>query len=261
MWPPTSAAWMPSATLLALDRRFNRAAQAGLSWYEGMIVSHHHRFIFAAIPKTGTHSVRQALREHLGDEDIEQVGMFVKKRFPYEDLAKVRHGHLSLTQVRPYLGEDVFGSYFKFAFVRNPFARFVSYCAFMTRADGAFEINPHMVMEHVLFREPPDSHILFHPQYTVLVDAEGRLLTDEIGRVENMQEHYDRICSRIGIPTELRTRARQQFQARRLSAVLHAASGRSSRNPLRARPGFVRIRVLRCIPTPARPLPSIASVT
>ena len=44
-----------------------------------MIISHQHRFIFAAVPKTGTHSVRQALREHMSEEDIEQVGLFVAK--------------------------------------------------------------------------------------------------------------------------------------------------------------------------------------
>lgn len=166
-----------------------------------MIVSHRHRFIFAAIPKTGTHSVRQVLREHLGEEDIEQVGMFVRKRFPYEDLARMRHGHLGLAQVRPYLGDEVFSRYFKFAFVRNPFDRFVSYCAFMTRGNGAFATDPHAVMDHLLFRAAPDSHILFQPQYTVLVDEKGRLLTDEVGRVESMQQDYDRICARIGIPS------------------------------------------------------------
>ena len=35
-----------------------------------MIISHQHRFIFAAVPKTGTHSVRQALREHLSADDV-----------------------------------------------------------------------------------------------------------------------------------------------------------------------------------------------
>ena len=47
-----------------------------------MIISHQHRFIFVAVPKTGTHSVRQALREHLDHEDIEQVGLFVNKAVP-----------------------------------------------------------------------------------------------------------------------------------------------------------------------------------
>jgi hypothetical protein len=104
-----------------------------------MIVSHQHRFIFAAVPKTGTHSVRQALREHMSAEDIEQVGLFVNKRFPYAELAAIRHGHLALRQVRPHVGQEMFDSYFKFAFVRNPFDRFVSYCAFMTRDGDVFQ--------------------------------------------------------------------------------------------------------------------------
>lgn len=166
-----------------------------------MIISHQHRFIFAAVPKTGTHSVRQALREHMSEEDLEQVGLFVNKRFPYEALAAIRHGHLSLEQVRPYVGEELFAGYFKFAFVRNPFDRFVSYCAFMTRDRDVFGRTPQAVMHHFLFVEPPEQHILFQPQYTVLADATGALLTDMVGRVEDMQASYDAIAARIGIPS------------------------------------------------------------
>lgn len=165
-----------------------------------MIVSHRHRFIFAAVPKTGTHSVRQALREQLGEGDVEQVGLFVNKRFPWEELAAIQHGHLSLRQVRPYLGEDAFGGYFKFAFVRNPFDRFVSYCAFMLRNGDAFQREPREVMRHFLFRDPPEHHILFQPQASLLVGEDGKtLLADEVGHVEDMQGGYDAICARIGI--------------------------------------------------------------
>jgi hypothetical protein len=165
-----------------------------------MIVSHRHRFIFAAVPKTGTHAVRQALREQMGDEDVEQVGLFVDKRFPWADLAAIRHGHLPLRQVRPHLGEEAFAAYFKFAFVRNPFDRFVSYCAFMLRGGDEFVTRPQDVMRHFLFIEPPEQHVLFQPQASLLVDEDGRtLLTDAVGRVEDMQGSYDALCARIGI--------------------------------------------------------------
>ncbi len=167
-----------------------------------MIVSHRHRFIFVAVPKTGTHSVRQALREQLGDEDVEQVGLFIDKRFPWRDLAAIRHGHLSLRQVRPHLGEVAFGGYFKFAFVRNPFDRFVSYCAFMLRGGDEFVRQPREVMRNFLFEQPPERHVLFQPQASLLVDGDGEtLLTDVVGRVEDMQGSYDAICARIGIPS------------------------------------------------------------
>lgn len=166
-----------------------------------MIISNRHRFVFVAVPKTGTHSVRQALRDHLSPDDLEQAGLFVNKRFPMEELAAIRHGHLSLRQVRPHMGEQAFASYLKFAFVRNPFDRFVSYCAFMTRQTNAFARLPRQVMHEILFQVRPIDHVLFKPQYELLVDDDGALLADEVGRVEQLQESYDRICARIGIPS------------------------------------------------------------
>ncbi|MDQ3287676.1 MAG: sulfotransferase family protein [Pseudomonadota bacterium] len=164
-----------------------------------MIISHQHRFVFAAIPKTGTHSVRQVLRQHMHAEDLEQVGLFVNKRFPFQELSEIRHGHITLQQIRPLMGEEDFNAYLKFAFVRNPFDRFVSYCAFMTRANGAFLNDPRRVMRRVLFDAPPVDHVLFQPQHSFVVDEDGTLLADEIGRVEQMQASYDAICERIGI--------------------------------------------------------------
>ena len=166
-----------------------------------MIISALHNFIFVAIPKTGTHSVRQALREHMGPQDLEQVGLFVQKRFPIPELARLQHGHLSLQQIRPYMRPQEWDSFFKFAFVRNPFDRFISYCAFMTRADGRFELEPQKVMRHFLFEAPPHGHLLFQPQHLLITDEAGQLLTDCVGRVERMQESYDEIAGRIGIPT------------------------------------------------------------
>ncbi len=165
-----------------------------------MIISTSHRFIFFAVPKTGTHSVRQALRPYLAEDDLEQVGLFVQKRFPFPQLSSIGHGHLGVQQVRPVLGEDTFDGFFKFAFVRNPFDRFVSYCAFMSRQTGQFEASPRAFMRHVIRDQPPLQHILFRPQHEMLCDADGQLAMDLVGRVESMQADYDAICARIGIP-------------------------------------------------------------
>jgi hypothetical protein len=165
-----------------------------------MIISLRHKFIFTAIPKTGTHAVRQALRAHLGPEDMEQVQLFVRKSFPIPQLAALDHGHLSLQQVRGYLPAGQFDEFFKFAFVRNPFDRFISFCAFMTRIRGELETRPHNVMRFYIDR-PPWEHILFQPQHTFVCDEAGNLLANLVGRVEQMQQSYDEIARRIGIPT------------------------------------------------------------
>ena len=165
-----------------------------------MIVSTLHKFVFAAIPKTGTHAVRQALREHLGPQDMEQVGLFVQKKFPVPALAQLGHGHITLEQLRPYVQPEAWASFFKFAFVRNPFDRFISYCAFITRDGDEFDRDPQAVMRDVL-ADPPLDHVLFQPQHSFVADASGALLTDYVGRVEQMQASYDEIAARIGIPT------------------------------------------------------------
>lgn len=166
-----------------------------------MIVSHQHRFIFVAIPKTGTHSIRQGLREHLGENDMEQARLFVEKSFPIPEIARMGHGHISFAEIRPFLGEDKFANYFKFAFVRNPFDRFISYCAFATSREGSFERDPQRVMRHFLFTAPPHQHIIFRPQHLFLTDRDGSLLADMLGKVEEMQASYDAVCARIGIPS------------------------------------------------------------
>lgn len=166
-----------------------------------MIISQRHRFIFFAVPKTGTHSVRQALRPHLAEDDMEQVGLFVQKRLPYPELAALQHGHLSAQQARPVIGEPDFTQYFKFAFVRNPYDRFVSYCAFMSRQNRRFELEPQAFMRYLIRDRPPVQHLLFRPQHEVLCADDGSLLVDFVGRVEHMQRDYDHICARLGLPS------------------------------------------------------------
>ena len=103
-----------------------------------MIVSHKHRFIFFAVPRTATHTLRRALAPHLGADDWEQENLFTAKRLPISTLAAKKNGHISAIEIRPHLSDDIWNSYFKFAFVRNPFDRFISACFFLNRNNPAF---------------------------------------------------------------------------------------------------------------------------
>jgi hypothetical protein len=164
-----------------------------------MIISHQHRYIFFAIPKTGTHSVRQALRAQMGPQDLEQVGLLEQKRFPFPEFAHIRHGHISTQQIRPVLGDAIFNGYLKFGFVRNPFERFVSYCAFMARETKHFEQYPLQYMKWVMREQKPFDHLLFKPQSEMVTGADGRLELDFVGRNETMQDSYDALCDRLGL--------------------------------------------------------------
>ena len=71
----------------------------------------------------------------------------------------------------------------------------------MTREQGHFDRDPRGVMRHFL-TNPPLRHILFRPQFGFVTSESGTLLTDYIGQTERMQESFDEICGRIGIPAE-----------------------------------------------------------
>ena len=167
-----------------------------------MIVSHKHKFIFFAVPKTATHAIRTALRQHLGGDDWEQQTLFGKQYLPFPELAALNHGHISADQLRSFLPVATWDAYFKFGFVRNPFDRFVSACFFLNRKTSNFEADARSFMRDALERPRFRARMLIRPQAHFLTDAHGRLAIDQVGRYESLQSSFDHICSRIGIPVQ-----------------------------------------------------------
>ena len=165
-----------------------------------MIISHQHKFIFFAVPKTATHTIREALRQHMGPDDWEQQVLFGEQILPIPQLARLRHGHISAQEVRPHLEPGVWDDYFKFGFVRNPFDRFVSTCFFLNRDAPNFADSAVAFMKDRLSRARFRQRILVRPQHLQLCDADGEVALDFVGRYEDLQHSYDIICERIGIP-------------------------------------------------------------
>lgn len=169
-----------------------------------MIVSHAHRFIFFAVPKTGTQAVRQALSVHLGPDDWQQHALYGQARLPIPALAAKGHGHLSVREVAPRIDRDTWDSYFKFGFVRNPFERFVSAYLFLFRnSQVAEQREPRRVaegMKAALSRPKFRRRALIVPQSELLTDADGRLALDHLGRHERLQADFDEIAQRLGLP-------------------------------------------------------------
>ena len=177
------------------------------SQQHAVIISHAHRFIFFAVPKTGTQSVRQALAPHLAESDWQQHALFGHARLPIPELAARQHGHLGVCDVVPLLPAEIWKTYFKFGFVRNPFDRFVSAYVFLFRRSlkqqprGPEELVGDM--NAALRRAPFRRRILVQPQSKFLEDEEGRLALDFIGRYEQLESDFEAVCRHLGIPASL----------------------------------------------------------
>ena len=79
-----------------------------------MFINHKHKFIFIHIPKNAGTSIRNSFNINGYDKQV------VSKRYP----------HSTCSEIKKYCGDEIWNSYYKFSFVRNPFDRLVSFYHF-----------------------------------------------------------------------------------------------------------------------------------
>ena len=195
----------------------------------GLIVSHRHRFVFLAVPRTATHAVRAALTPLLGEEDWQQAALFGRSHSPVPALARIGHGHISARQAQANLAPSVWRSYFKFAVVRDPYDRYVSVCAMLNKRAPAYPGNETTFMKRALATPRFRARVLVRPQVRLLEDDAGRLAVDFVGRYEALQASFDEVCRRIGVHApalaRVNTTAHRPYPAYYDDELLRAATG------------------------------------
>ena len=155
--------------------------------------------LFIHIPKTG------------GTTILTLLGLWKKQRSPdlqilFGDFATVDLQHLTLAQAEQFLTPDEFASYFKFAFVRNPWDRAVSAAYWRTKFhdEGVRDLRDYMEWAEAINargpRRPSDSHAL--PQSSFITGASKGLTC--IGRFESYARDVETMLGRsIKLPDPL----------------------------------------------------------
>lgn len=119
-----------------------------------MIISHKHRFIFLKTRKTAGTSIEIALSQICGKDDIitpiNEVDEIIRREFggrgpqnfdiPYSRYeikdwlrlilrgrSRKFYNHMNARMIRAYVGGDIWNSYYKFCFDRNPYDKCVSH--------------------------------------------------------------------------------------------------------------------------------------
>lgn len=183
-----------------------------------MLISEQRNFIFIHVYKNAGTSITVALLPYAGSRWKRIAGRFLNK---FDIKAGVGFqnfpNHIKASQMVDAIGRQTFDSYFSFAFVRNPWDWQVSLYNFMLKK------NTHHQHDLVRKFENFDQYIRWRCQEEVrlqkdfIYSNEGELLVDFVGRYENLEADFQKICSRIGIEASLprlnvsNTRPYQQF--------------------------------------------------
>jgi hypothetical protein len=166
------------------------------------VISHVHRCIFVHVPKTGGVSVEDVIWP--GERDESQLWM----GFVSEHSNKYQTGglqHLLARQIREEVGARIFNSYFKFAFVRNPWDKAVSQFASMAQrpdlrefigmsVDTTFDEYLHLIQRR--------AHVQWCKQVDFIRDENGAGMVDFIGRFETLRQDTQVVFDRIGVDCE-----------------------------------------------------------
>lgn len=114
-------------------------------------------------------------------------------------------GHITVEAARVVFGRRRFQSYFKFAFVRNPWDRLVSAYHYLRAGHPTSPIAVDLqkcrdFQEFVteLLHDPrvaSEQHI--QPQHQFVTDSRGRLAVDFVGRFERLAEDFAYIADRV----------------------------------------------------------------
>ncbi len=162
------------------------------------MLCHEFKCIFVHVPKTAGQSIEHVFLELTGYNWRTRQHLLLR---PNDDpsLGPHRLAHLTATEYVScgHVAPQQFNEYFKFSFVRNPWARIVSSYKFKgvsAKIDFKTFLFSHMP-------EPGWTAIYRHfiPQYDYLYDEHGNCLVDFIGKFESLQNNFDQVCRKLGI--------------------------------------------------------------
>lgn len=153
-----------------------------------MIISHRHRFIFIKTQKTAGTSIEVFLSGLCGPEDVVTPFGVPEPGHEPRNFAGYTN-HMTASEIRSRVGEDLWRAYFTFCFERNPWDKTVSHFWFQ-RGKG-------QVPEDWNFQRYLQSGRLPHnfAHYT----EKGAPIVDVIGKYESLQSDLQDICRYLGI--------------------------------------------------------------
>ncbi len=176
-----------------------------------MLISYSRNFLFVHIAKTGGTSVRAALRRYRwgGWHTLplwlaSQMNQWTR---PRHKLGLKFPRHAKAIAAKEMLPEEVFQGLFKFVVVRNPWDLQVSSYHHILREKPEVLQGVKSFQDFLRLKFDPGRAYNFlldisaELQHEYIVDLQGEVIVDFIGRYESLETDFHKICSHIGIFT------------------------------------------------------------
>ena len=168
------------------------------------MINHNNKYILIHIPKNAGSSMEISL----GGYEKEHHLWGLEDGVPLQHLTAHRLKH----RINSTTGTtSIFDNYFKFTFVRNPFSKCVSEYFWVKNHPGLGETldfkawvrtKLRKLIEEEINKTSTQPDIKMHnlEQYRFIYSPAGEVMVDYIGRFENLQQDFNIICDKIGIP-------------------------------------------------------------
>jgi len=150
------------------------------------MISPQHKTLFVHIPKVAGQSIETVFLEDLGLSWDDRGQLLMRKKQKHEK-GPYRLAHLRARDyvALGYLDEVTFNDFFKFSFVRDPYARTLSLYHYLGYSRI---ISISCFLDKVVRKKVEEGHFFFMPQYDYLYDPSGKLLVDFVGKLEQISE-------------------------------------------------------------------------
>ncbi len=182
-----------------------------------MLVSHDKKFIYLKCGKTASTSTEAFLQPYCGDTqfrtNVTQVSPKGIISHPFRPIPGTKFcAHMSAGELKPIVGDDKWGSYYKFANVRNPFDAAVS---------AYFGQKLHY-KEDVTFEVWWWQHFSRNDFIWSVIEIDECLSVDYVIRYETLLDDIEYVCRLLGIDfdpgifPQLRTKERPSQEGGKL---------------------------------------------
>ena len=192
-------------------------------------VNHDLNAIYIHIPKTGGEYIANILNKYYGFETYNNI-IFDYYGFVYEDdLLHFPHNNRGVTKYymnsKHKMTKEIWNTYIKFAFVRNPYTKIISsyeYSKYLYNEHhykndefiqfpsfSTFIKNQKYGMEQSLYENSLNLYCYhyyqtFITQYEHLLDNDNKINIDYIGQFENLNEELIDILTKIGVKNPIK---------------------------------------------------------